>query len=110
MSYDQATEGLVSGRLAGARQNRNGQDTIPGNSDIAFTQQVVAMDMLAKRIYGCTHRLSQALDVAIGMSDAPSPAYKNTVESTPSNVPVAWNQLCQAVDSLEHEISRAYKG
>lgn len=112
MSFDQdqsASENMNT--TIGRRQApRNGRD-IPVVADAVFAQQVVAMDVLTKRLYGYTHRLEQALDVALGMADAPSPgSVSNTIEGTPSNVPDAWKQLCQAVDALEHQISRAYRG
>lgn len=113
MSFDQdqsASENMNT--TIGRRQGppRNGRDVSP-NGDAVFAQQVVAIDVLTKRLYGYTHRLEQALDVALGMADSPSPgSVSNTIEGTPSNVPNAWKQLCQAVDALEHQISRAYRG
>lgn len=113
MSFDQdqsASENMNTtiGRRQGPPRNGQGNAVV---GDAVFAQQVIAIDVLTKRLYGYTHRLEQALDVALGMADAPSPGVKgNTIEGAPSNVPDAWKQLCQAVDALEHQISRAYRG
>lgn len=109
MSFDQ--DQVEHSTTIGRRQGppRNGRETV--NGDAVFAQQVIAIDVLTKRLYGYTHRLEKALDVALGMADSPSPGLKgNTIEGTPSSVPEAWNQLCQAVDALEFQISRTYRG